>query len=99
MSNFHTFEIVDIRPRHGLEAAWQDLIFTRCYSILDDVLNSYMFCHPSRSCDALAFANLQGRPWRDNKIPRSLDLAQLQDWLRPLVKEEGEGLLTGKPCR
>lgn len=91
-------DIVDIRPRKKLEVAWKDFFIRQNYGIYKNVLSTRIFRHPRRSCDALAMATLQGHPWPENPFPRSRDLGRLQEWIRPLLDEEEQGMLTGKPC-
>jgi hypothetical protein len=49
-----------------------------------------MFSYPRRSCDAFAGATLQGRPWKENKIPKFQHLTDLQAWVSSLVAEENK---------
>ena len=53
-----------------------------------DVSQSYLFQHPRRSCDAFAAATLMCNPWQDNPFPAFGSLAELQDWVGPLIDEE-----------
>ena len=90
--------IVDVRGRADLEAAWRDFFVRQNYGICDDVLDTFQFCHPRRSCDALAMANLQQQPWSENRFPRFKELWRLHQWIQPLLDEEERGTLTGKIC-
>jgi hypothetical protein len=91
--------IVDIRARADLEAAWRDFFVRQQYGIYNDVLDTYQFRHPRRSCDAFAMARLQQQPWHENPFPRLKDLSRLHEWIKPLRDEEDEGMLTGKQCQ
>jgi hypothetical protein len=91
--------IVDIRSPGDLEAAWGDFFVRQNYGTFDNVLDTPQFHHPRRSCDAFAMATLQQRPWPENPLPRFKDLSRLHQWMKPLLDEEEQGFLTGKPCR
>ena len=91
-------DLVDIKQREEVKDSWQDFIVRENYAIQADFFNAYLSIHPRRSCDALAMATLQQRPWTDNNFPKGLSLEQLQEWVRPLVDEEKDGRLSGKPC-
>jgi hypothetical protein len=91
-------DIVDVKPREVLEKNWSDFLYKTHYGICDDVQRTILFRHPRRSCDAFAMATLQQRPWRENPIPITADLAQLQAWVAPLVSEEKAEKFSGEPC-
>jgi len=91
-------DIVDIKTREELENSWKDFFVKQHYGIYEDLLDTYIFRHPRRTCDAFAMATLQQQPWHENPLPIFKDLGQLQNWISPLLKEEEEGMLTGNPC-
>ena len=91
-------DIVDIRPRADLETAWRDFFVRQHFGIYANALDTYLFRHPRRTCDAFAMATLQQAPWRENPLLDTPDLAELQRWLAPLLEEEESGTLSGKPC-
>ncbi|MCW7754328.1 hypothetical protein OOT00_10055 [Desulfobotulus sp. H1] len=91
-------DLVDIKPREAVKDSWKDFIVRENYAIQADFFNTYLSIHPRRSCDAFAMATLQQRPWTDNNFPKGLSLKQLQEWVKPLVDEEKNGHLSGKPC-
>lgn len=91
-------DLVDIKPKEELKDNWKDFIVRENYSVQSDFFNTYLSIHPRRSCDAFAMATLQQRPWTDNNFPTGLSLEQLQEWVEPLVEEEKDGFLSGKPC-
>lgn len=90
--------IVDVKKREELEASWKDFFVRQHYGIYDNLLDTYIFRHPRRTCDALAMATLQQQPWRENRLPLISDLHLLHQWITPLVQEEEAGMLTGNPC-
>jgi len=81
-------EIIDIKPRNDVEATWQDFFIREHYAVLSSALDSQIFRHPRRSCDAFYAATLMNAPWHDNQFPRFQSLPDLQKWVRPLVDEE-----------
>jgi hypothetical protein len=81
-------EIMDIKPREELEATWEEFFIRQHYMVGTDIFRSYLFQHPRRSCDAFAAATLMCRPWHDNPFPNFASLAELQDWVVPLIDEE-----------
>lgn len=90
-------DIVDIRPRKEMEAAWGEFFVRQHYAIYDDILRTCAFRHVRRSCDAFAMATLQNDPWHENPFPNTHDLEQLHAWLQPLLQEEAQGKFSGKP--
>ena len=98
------FNIVDIKNREELKHSWKDFSVRQYNGISDDfgisdnLLNTYIFSHPRRTCEAFAMATLQQEPWRENPFPLISDLHLLHSWIAPLLKEEEAGMLTGNPC-
>lgn len=92
-------DIVDIRPQADLETAWKDFFVKQHYGIYDSLFDTIQFRHPRRSCDAFAMATLQQQPWRENPFPCFQELARIHQWIKPLLDEESQGMLTGKPCQ
>jgi hypothetical protein len=91
-------DIVDTRPRDDVHTNWADFIVRQHYGIFPDVKRTTSFHHPRRSCEAFAMATLQQDPWKENDYPETRKLADIHDWLQPLLQEEAEGTFTGKPC-
>lgn len=81
-------DIIDIRPRQEVEPAWNEFFYSHHYMIGNDILRSYLFQHPRRSCDAFYSATMLNSPWPDNPFPVFNDLTELQAWVAPLVGEE-----------
>lgn len=81
-------EIVDIRPRVELERSWQDFYVSHHYGITESIFETLSFRYPRRSCDAFAASTLMMNPWHDNFFPKFDDVAELQQWIAPLVAEE-----------
>lgn len=91
-------EIVDIKSREELKANWSEFFVREHYGILEKLEHSLSFMYVRRSCDAFAMATLQQQPWKENRYPDFKSLNQLHEWLRPLIREEESGILSGKPC-
>ena len=91
-------DIVDVRPREELESTWEPFFVRQHYAIWDDVRKTCAFRNVRRSCEAFAMATLQNDPWMENPFPSTDDLAFLQEWLQPLLREENDEQFSGKPC-
>ncbi|MES0114164.1 hypothetical protein [Mesorhizobium sp. M0013] len=91
------FDVVDIAPRAAVEASWSEFIVRTHGSILDNFEHNILKLHPRRSCEAFAFATLQQAPWHEDPFPTVNTLEGLEDWVRPILLEEGAGLLKGEP--
>lgn len=90
--------IVDIKDREVLENLWHPFIDDLHSSIINSIFDSSLFYHPRRTCDALAMATLQLKPWYDNKLPEFESIEQLQRWVMPLIEEEKINKFSGNPC-
>jgi len=83
-------DIIDVKAEAELEENWNEFFVSHHYGIRTDIFKSYLFQHPRRSCDAFAAATLMLEPWHDNPFPRFTTLAELQDWVKPLIDEEAK---------
>lgn len=97
VKDFAQIEIVDIKSRSELRRTWSDFIVRENFGVYKDLFRTYMFTHPRRSCDAFAGATLQGRPWKDNPIPKFDTLDDLHNWIAPLIAEEAQYDKDGTP--
>jgi hypothetical protein len=88
-------ELIDTRKADEVWATWQAFITRQHWMHCDDIRDSFVAWHPRRSCEALAFATLQNDPWAGDWMPRAAPLAELVDWVRPLIGEE-EGVAEGR---
>lgn len=91
-------ELIDIKPKSEVKNNWKDFIDNRHFGIYKNFHDTYLSYHPRRTCDALAMATLQLRPWKENPFPKNKSLKQIQDWVRPLIDEENKDKFSGKPC-
>lgn len=91
-------DIVDIRPSDEIYTNWSDFIVRQHYGIFPSVTRTTSFHHPRRSCEAFAMATLQQDPWPENDFPKSSRLEDIHAWLQPLLREENEGVFSGKTC-
>jgi hypothetical protein len=85
---FSQLEVVDIKSKQEIKRTWADFIIRNNYGSSKRIFDTYMFHYPRRSCDALAGATLQQRPWKENRMPTFDSLDKLQQWVAPLVEEE-----------
>lgn len=84
-------EIIDIRDRDDIEAAWSDFYFGQHYAIFDSFQHSQIFRHFRRSCDAFAMARLQNNPVPENTPAELSTVDQLKTLVAPLFLEEQAG--------
>ena len=68
------FNIVDIKNREELKHSWRRFFCEAALWYFDNLLNTYIFRHPRRTCEAFAMATLQQEPWRENRFPFIDDL-------------------------
>ncbi|MEW5943975.1 MAG: hypothetical protein AB1710_09010 [Pseudomonadota bacterium] len=81
-------EIIDIRDRAAIEAAWSDFYFSHHYAIFDFFQHSQIFRHFRRSCDAFAMATLQCHPVPENSPSEVSTVWQLKEFAAELFREE-----------
>ena len=80
-------DIIDIKNESELLQTWKP--FSSYFSsTLKNIMETYLFTHPRRSCEALQMATLQQNPWSDNPYPKFKTLGELHKWIAPLVEEE-----------
>jgi hypothetical protein len=94
VKDYALIEVVDIKSREEVKENWADFIVRENYAVYNCFFDTYMATHPRRSCDAYAMATLQQEPWEDNPFIRPSTLAELQEWILPLVAEESAGKLS-----
>lgn len=90
--------IVDIKPPRQLEKTWEPFFCRNHYGTLKNIRGTWLFRHPRRSCEALAFSTLQMAPWKTNRLPGFKSLPKLHKWIGPLIAEEDASQFTGSPC-
>lgn len=79
-------DIIDIKDKSALETSWSPFFVRSHYLISKSPY--WLFQHPRRSSDHLAMATLQNRPCHERPLPDITDLAELQEWIQPLLDEE-----------
>lgn len=88
---FAEVEIIDIRNREEIEAAWRDFFFSHHYGIFDSFEHSQISRHFRRSCDAFAMATLQCHPVSENRPVGITSVEELRRFTVPLYHEEQSG--------
>jgi len=88
--------IIDTKPEAALRCTWDDFLCGGHCGVYDDIFESFLFQAPRRSCDALAMTTLHMEFWDWDQYPEVETLADLHEWLVPLLKEEEEGVFSGK---
>jgi hypothetical protein len=91
--NLEEIEIIDIKSDEELRRTWSPFIHTHHYRTTDDYYKSFIANHPRRTCEAM-FAEVIGNEKgplfiKGNPVPRELELAELREWVRPLLEAEG----------
>lgn len=95
--DFGQITIVDTKKKRDVESAWKPFFVRQHYSILRHLDDSYLFRNPRRSCDHFAMATLQQCPCRENPLPETTVLEELQAFVRPLIQEEEDRRRNGTP--
>lgn len=83
-------EVIDVLGRRVLEARWQDFVLDSHWGARRRFSGAMQALHPRRSCEGYASATLQQDPWSYMPVPRFRRLDRLQEWIKPLVREEEE---------
>lgn len=91
-------EVIDVKEEDELRETWSEFIVRSNCAFRKHLHETFLGIHPRRTCDALAMANLQQRPWSDNLVPASFTLSEVQKWVSDLISEEKSGKLSGEPC-
>ncbi len=81
-------ELIDIRPDDELHQRWEPFIVRTHYRIYPGFFDSTIFEYPRRSCEAIWNQFMMLRLSAENRPPRDIALAELQDWFKPLVDAE-----------
>lgn len=86
--NINEIEIIDLRSKNKIEKNWEDFIYKGHYSVFKTFTHSMASIYARRSCEHWGDAMFQLVPWMERKIPRFRKLEKLQNWIKPLIKEE-----------
>jgi hypothetical protein len=81
-------EIIDIKPRDELRERWKPFIVRSHYQVTDDFFNSMVARFPRRSCEAFFSRTMLLQLSAEIRPPRSVRMAELQAWFRPLIEDE-----------
>lgn len=84
-------EVIDIRGRSDIEAAWKDFFFSHHYAIFRSFDSSQINRHFRRSCDAFAMASLQCTPVPEHSPIGIRSINDLKQFVAPLHHEESSG--------
>jgi len=83
-------EIVNVEDKETSLEKWNDFIVRDHAWHLTTIEDSWLYKHPRRTCDALWAATQRLSPMSYNPYPKFDDLAQLWEWIAPLLKLEPE---------
>jgi len=81
-------EIIDIKPKNEVKENWSTFIYKDHGGIYKKPRNTILFRHPRRSCESWGDAIMQCDPWNEMNLPKFKRLENLQNWVKPLIKEE-----------
>lgn len=85
---FAEVEIIDVRSREDIEAAWEDFFFSHHYGIFEEFRYSWIYRHFRRSADAFAMATLQCHPVPENSPEGITSVQELRQFASGLQQEE-----------
>jgi hypothetical protein len=86
---FEEIEIIDVKPRAELEAAWRSFIHSHHWGAYPSFYESYMLARwPRRTCEGLFNAVMQNDPDPDNFLPAEAGWSELEAFTGPLVAAE-----------
>jgi len=86
--HFAEIDFIDIMPKEEIEQKWSDFIVNNHYGIFKDIYDSYLFKYPRRSCESFSDMTLNNNPRPENPFPAFNTLAELHNWIKPLLDEE-----------
>ncbi|MCZ6802847.1 MAG: hypothetical protein O7D86_02640 [Proteobacteria bacterium] len=81
-------QIIDIKPREQLHNTWRDFIFSHHYSVHAEFYTSIIARYPRRTCEALYWPKLYGKPVEAYSLPRNAGYSDLYDWYSEITKFE-----------
>jgi hypothetical protein len=86
--NLEQIEIIDVLDEGVLSERWSAFIHTHHYSVSKSFYDSWIARHSRRSCDACWDAIMECDPREEHPIPKTASWKELDEWLKPLLKEE-----------
>jgi len=81
-------EVVDIKPKEELEAAWEPFFFSHHYSLHSTFYGTTLGTHPRRSGEALWRRVMECEFLEEDHFPLHLDFKGLREWIQPYLKVE-----------
>ncbi|PJZ76580.1 hypothetical protein [Leptospira neocaledonica] len=81
-------EIIDIKNEKEIQENWDEFLFSHHYSIYQGIEEGYSFTFPRRSCEAHFALTQMLAHWPENRFPKFKKLAELHDWIQPLLEDE-----------
>jgi len=86
---FESVEIIDTKSQLELEENWKEFIEPFYHdSCLTSYDNSFLYNFPRRTGEAHEFQNIEANFIESLKIPKTKDLAKIQNWFTQLTKME-----------
>jgi hypothetical protein len=81
-------EVVDIKPKEEVEAAWEPFFFSHHYSIHSTFYETTLGTHPRRSGEALWGRVMMCEWLEQDHFPKDLGFKELYEWLEPYLAVE-----------
>ncbi len=86
---FEETEIIDLRSAEDLRSTWSSFIFGEHYRVQTSFYDSILGHSPRRSVEDMHRQFLGGEWIDDFPIPKEADWAELKEWLKPYLAQEG----------
>lgn len=83
-----SIEFIDIKSRQDLYDQWNDFIFSHHYRVCSNFYTSIIARYPRRTCEAIYWPTLYGKPVEDFPLSCELDFDELYKWYFEISKYE-----------
>ena len=81
-------EIIDVKDEDTLRGSWDPFIHSHHYTTKTSFYESWIACHPRRSCEAIWAQNMDCMFIAPYAIPKDRSFADLYKWIQPRLKAE-----------
>ena len=81
-------QFIDIKAKEEIRNTWRDFIFSHHFSVHSSFYTSGIANYPSRTCEALYWPTIYGKPVEAYPIPKDFDFPDLYDWYSNITNYE-----------
>ena len=81
-------EIIDVKDEDTLRGSWDPFIHSHHYTTKTSFYESWITCHPRRSCEAIWAQNMDCMFIEPYAIPKDASFADLRKWIQPRLQAE-----------